>query len=220
MSIGCVLLPVCGRTPDADSHPAYLSAPLRSGRRPRSGTADRLSFRGCPVLVGERGVVGQHTPEPEQRVVEVGVEDFGVYNCQRGTDRIRIVVVAELPQQEHNAPLHLFSASGQKVEFGARSYRPRSEETSGLLLQLLAGYFHEGEVTMSYTLEDFQRDFLARHGRELIKKLPPEQRVEGLTPEQRVEGLSVEELERLLEKRRQEEAPQKAKKPARKKPKR
>src|SRR5262249_46798716 len=35
----------------------------------------------------------------------------GVYDCQWGTDTIRVVVAGELPQEAHNAPLHLFSAA-------------------------------------------------------------------------------------------------------------
>src|SRR5262249_26957093 len=39
----------------------------------------------------------------------------GVYDCLWGTDTIRIVVAGELPQEAHNAPLHLFSASPDLV---------------------------------------------------------------------------------------------------------
>src|SRR5262249_8805860 len=37
----------------------------------------------------------------------------GVHDCVRGNDRIRVVVASQLPQTENNAPLHLFSASGE-----------------------------------------------------------------------------------------------------------
>ncbi len=42
---------------------------------------------------------------PWERVQE------GVYRCRRGTDVIQVVVAGQLPRAEHNAPLHLFSAS-------------------------------------------------------------------------------------------------------------
>jgi hypothetical protein len=35
----------------------------------------------------------------------------GVYDCRRGSDRIRVLVVGQLPEAGHNAPLVLFSAS-------------------------------------------------------------------------------------------------------------
>src|SRR5262245_13101782 len=59
----------------------------------------------------------------------------GVYDCTWGTDTIRVVVAVELPRQEHNAALHLFSASAELVNFGGRAYRRRSQDTSELLRQ-------------------------------------------------------------------------------------
>src|ERR1700722_7321822 len=60
----------------------------------------------------------------------------GVYDCRWGTDVVRVVVAGELPRQEHNAPLHLFSASPDLVAFGQGAYQRRSENTSQLLRQL------------------------------------------------------------------------------------
>ncbi len=40
----------------------------------------------------------------------------GVYTCRRGTDAIRVVVASELPQEERNALLHLFSAAPEQVQ--------------------------------------------------------------------------------------------------------
>ena len=80
----------------------------------------------------------------------------GVYDCWWGTDRIRVVVVSELPQEAHNAPLHLFSAAPELVEFGSSAYQRRSEETSRLLGQLFMRLRGEG-FAMSFTMEDFNR---------------------------------------------------------------
>src|SRR5262249_33482605 len=68
----------------------------------------------------------------------------GVYRCRRGTDVIRVVVAGQLPKAEHNAMLHLFSASAERVAYGAGSYRQRSEQTSTLLDRLFEGYQREG----------------------------------------------------------------------------
>jgi hypothetical protein len=65
---------------------------------------------------------------------------------------------------------------------------------------------------MSYTMEDFRRDFAKSFlkdlppelRREALQSLPPEKRVEGLSPEQRLEGLSVAEIKKLVEKRKAE----------------
>jgi hypothetical protein len=52
---------------------------------------------------------------------------------------------------------------------------------------------------MSYTMEDFLRDYI----KEKLQKLSPEERrktLEGLTPEERLAGLTPEEIERAVQK--------------------
>ena len=105
----------------------------------------------------------------------------GVYDCRRGTDCIRVVAESQLPLSEHNAPLHLFSASPERVRFGRQHSRQRSPNTSTLILQLFKGYQEEG-VVMPYTMENFQRDYAMEHFKDLtlqeqlevLKNLPPE----------------------------------------------
>src|SRR5437868_7856550 len=68
----------------------------------------------------------------------------GVYDCRWGTDTIRVLVAGELPREAHNAPLHLFSAALNLVEFGKSAYRRRSKQTSRLLRQLFERLQGEG----------------------------------------------------------------------------
>jgi hypothetical protein len=112
----------------------------------------------------------------------------GVYDCQWGSDRIRVVVAGELPREAHNAPLHLFSASPNLVGFGSSAYRQRSEATSLLLRQLFERFQGE-ELTMSYTMEDFKRDYFKEH----FPRLTPEERREVL------ESLPADERRQLLQ---------------------
>jgi hypothetical protein len=113
----------------------------------------------------------------------------GVYRCRFGTTEIRVVVLRELPQSEHNALWYLFSAVPEQVRYGAQHYRQRSDETSTFLQKLFAGYQREG-LTMPYTIEDYRRDYAKEH----LQKLTPEERLEGLSAKERLKGLSVEEL--------------------------
>jgi hypothetical protein len=151
----------------------------------------------------------------------------GVYDCQWGTDVVRVVVAGELPRQAHNAPLHLFSASPELVGFGQSAYRRRSANTSLLLERLFERAQAEGFV-MAYTMEDFKRDYIKDHcplltpeeqrealqrlspehlrellqalpPQELLRALPPQQRVAGLAPEDRLAGLSAEQIRQYLE---------------------
>src|SRR5262249_49575612 len=60
----------------------------------------------------------------------------GVYVCRRGSDEIRVIVAADLPQNERNAMLHLFSAAPDQVKYGAEHYRLRSVRTSTIINDL------------------------------------------------------------------------------------
>jgi hypothetical protein len=135
-----------------------------------------------------------------------------VYDCRWGTDTIRVVVAGELPREPHNAPLHLFSAAPDLVEFGGGTYQRRSEQTSRLLGQLFERLRGEG-FAVSFTMEDFNRQYVQEHfarltpeerrqaleslppeeREEVLRVLPPEQRLAGLTPEQRLAGLPPEQ---------------------------
>jgi hypothetical protein len=141
-------------------------------------------------------------------VVDLVPAGLGVYRCRFGTDVIRIVVVRQLAEEPHNAPLFLFSGSPEQVLYGASHYRLRSESTSTLLYQLLASYQGEG-LPMPYTMEDFKRDFIKEHLHEFLQDLTPQQREELLR------AVPTEEIERVLEKRKAER-PSHSRKPRRK----
>ncbi|HYT92578.1 MAG TPA: hypothetical protein VEL76_27935, partial [Gemmataceae bacterium] len=138
----------------------------------------------------------------------------GVYDCRWGTDTIRVVVAGELPQEAHNAPLHLFSAAPNLVEFGRSAYQRRSERTSRLLGQLFERLQEEG-FAMTFTMEDFNREY----NKKLFLKLTPEEQEEvfqSLPPERRLAGLSAEQIQQYLA-RLSPERPAAARKPRRKK---
>jgi hypothetical protein len=123
----------------------------------------------------------------------------GVYTFRRGTDAIRVVVAVELPREEHNALLHLFSAAPDQVQYGAEHYRTQSADTSTVVNQLFAEYRVEG-LPMPYTMTDFKRDLT----RQTLQNMTAEERLaflEKLSPEERLAGLSAEQIEAYLKKR-------------------
>ncbi|HTU17591.1 MAG TPA: hypothetical protein VMG10_05960 [Gemmataceae bacterium] len=138
----------------------------------------------------------------------------GVYDCRWGTETIRVVVAGELPREPHNAPLHLFSATPELVGFGQSTYRRRSERTSYLLRQLFERFRQEG-FTMTYTMEDFMRDFVKSH----FAQLTPEEQQEALQAmplETRLAGLSPEQIQQYLDRLTAGKSPQ-PRKPRRRK---
>ncbi len=125
----------------------------------------------------------------------------GVYEVQLVTLRIRVIVVHQLPQEEHNAMLLLFSAREALLRYGQEHYRPHSQETSSLLYQLFKAYSEEPD--MPDKLKEFVRQTIdellaSLPAEELRKRLSPEERLEGLPVEERLKGLSAEEVIRAL----------------------
>jgi hypothetical protein len=102
----------------------------------------------------------------------------GVYDVRHFTGMIRLVVVHELPQEEPNALLHLFSARAELVQYGVTHYRQRSKETSTLLEQLFERYQLEAPF-MPDMLEQFAEETLGKifqkaSADDLLKRVKPE----------------------------------------------
>jgi hypothetical protein len=119
----------------------------------------------------------------------------GVYEVGHFTGTIRVIVIQELPKEEHNALLHLFSAHMDQVRYGALNDQHKSTETSSLLLQLFQRY--NLEVTNMPTGLEELKQFAEETIEELLKELPPERLVKLLTPEQLLKALSPKEREEL-----------------------
>src|SRR5436190_34504 len=80
------------------------------------------------------------------------------------TCRIRVIVANQLPQQEHNAMLHLFSTRAELLKYGASHYRIRSSQTSTLLRDLIKRSQQEGLIMpdMRQELEEYARESIDR----------------------------------------------------------
>jgi len=125
----------------------------------------------------------------------------GVYEVQFGTLRIRIIVANQLPQAEHNAMLHLFSAREELLRYGQEHYRPPSAETSTLLRDLFIAYSEEPDMSdklKEYVRESIDKLLASLSPEERLKGLPPEELRKRLSPEERLEGLSAEDLAKVL----------------------
>lgn len=142
--------------------------------------------------------------ESAQRIALTPLRD-GVYEVQGLGLRIRVIVVHQLPLNEHNAMLHLFSAREELLRYGREHYRPHSPETSTLLYELFTEYSEE--LTMSDKLKEFVRQSLDK----IFAGLPAEERLKGLPVEERLKGLSAEEIARALSPEIREELAQKLK---------
>ncbi|MCI5151367.1 MAG: hypothetical protein D3916_18625, partial [Candidatus Electrothrix sp. MAN1_4] len=107
----------------------------------------------------------------------------------RGSDNIRLIVLNEIPHAKHNAIWHLFSGIPGEVEFAARQYRGKTQEISTVLNDLFDNYNLEG-FPVSYTMKDFQKDYVRKH----LGMLSPDDRLKGLSPDEVLDSFSPDEV--------------------------
>lgn len=128
----------------------------------------------------------------------------GVYLLKSFSKEIRVVVLRELPLEEQNAMMCLFSASLEQLSYGREMHDFRSREACTVLDQLFDLY--ERETEMRVDLKAFARETYRKmyermtpdERERFFAELAPEQRLAGLAPEQRLAGLTPEEQLKAL----------------------
>ncbi len=126
----------------------------------------------------------------------------GVYDVPWGARPIRIIVLSEIPAEPHNAIWALFSASAEKVVYGAEQMRDRMEQMSTVVNKLLENYELEG-IPMSYTPEDFIREVTTKHlhelePREVLQNYAADDLLRELGPEGILRNYSPDDLLREM----------------------
>lgn len=151
------------------------------------------------------------SPASLARQVQLQPLRAGVYEARHFSGAVRIIVVHELPRQEQNAMLLLFSAKAELVQYGSEHYRPRAGDTSTFLHKLFDRYRSEG-VPVPFTREQFYREarreiwdgLTAQERLESFRRTPAEEQVgflRSLSAGQRLElinALPAEERTRLV----------------------
>ncbi|MFM9962484.1 MAG: hypothetical protein ACKV2Q_14830 [Planctomycetaceae bacterium] len=80
----------------------------------------------------------------------------GVYDVAWGTDAIRLLVLKQIPAEDRNTILNLFSADQERIVAGVSRYRADSHDSSSVLTALLKNYL--GDSDMPQTLAEMIRD--------------------------------------------------------------
>jgi len=139
-------------------------------------------------------------PQQLARLVTLERIQEGVYDLRGLGLCIRIIVAGQLPQEEHNAMLHLFSAREELLRYGQEHYRPYSKQTSTLLYELFQTY---EELEMNEKLKEFVRETTEK----IIGRLSPQERLQGLSVEELVRALPPETLAALIRQFKANEQP-------------
>ena len=101
----------------------------------------------------------QTFPKKLAKLVEFKPVKAGIYEIVAVTNKVRIIVLSEVPQEKHNAFWYLYSARANKVAFGANNYQWHTENMSRIINQLFQRYGLEG-INVPYTMEDFNREYV------------------------------------------------------------
>jgi hypothetical protein len=153
-------------------------------RKQASPSADELLPEDQFRLFG----VTSRFPEKLAKQILLEEKQSGVYDIHVGTMQIRLVAIRHLVDEPANAILKLFSVVPAQIEYACEHYRPRSDNTTGIVDALIRMYRKE-DGNMATTLEELNRKLL----KEALEKASVHDRLSGLTPEQRLEGLPAEE---------------------------
>jgi len=130
------------------------------------------------------------TREPEKLATEVAMTSLkeGVYEIPWGTQRIRLIVLSQVPKIKRNSIWQLFSGIAEKAQYGAAQYKWRRKDHSTIIRNLYNSYQAEG-IAMPYDWNDFYREFTKEN-------------LNMLRAEERLKGLRAEEIEAYLKKLR------------------
>jgi anaerobic ribonucleoside-triphosphate reductase len=136
----------------------------------------------------------------------------GVYDIECVGMNVRLIVLSKIPKSANNELWRLFSARAEVVKEAISHYQEsyRNSEYSVLMQQLYEFYLKE-KLPMTYTLEQFKKDFVISHLREIpteevLKQYSPEEVLKQYSPkevlkqyslQEFLEGLSPETLEHL-----------------------
>jgi hypothetical protein len=124
----------------------------------------------------------------------------GVYDIECVGMNVRLIVLSKIPKSANNELWRLFSAKAEVVEEAISHYQEiyLNSEHSVLMQQLYEFYLKE-KLPMTYTLEQFKKDFVISHLREIpteevLKQYSPEEVLKQYSPKEVLKQYSPEEI--------------------------
>ncbi|MGH8476874.1 MAG: hypothetical protein ACRER2_14095 [Methylococcales bacterium] len=113
----------------------------------------------------------------------------GVYELGWGAGWIRIIVLSRIAEGEHNAIWRLFSARRKAVLEARQAYQLHQLNMSTIVQQLFENYQREN-IYMSYTVLDFQKDYVRDH----LNLVSLDDRLQGLSADEVVKRFSTDDV--------------------------
>ncbi len=136
-----------------------------------------------------------HNLKKKVQIVEI---QKGVYDILLDISTIRLIVLNRIPESPENALWQLFSGKADKFVYGDKHYNWHYDKQQSVLNSLYELYQME-EISMSYTWNDFERDYTKKH----LHLLSSEERLRDIPTEERLRDIPRNELlkaKKLIEK--------------------
>jgi hypothetical protein len=129
-------------------------------------------------------------PEKLNKQEALEYKSPGVYEIKRGSRKIEILVIFEMPREKRAALWQMFNIKPDMIEYGLSEYKWKREDYRKAVLNELIEKHKEEGIQMSYTEQDFFRDVAF----DTIRYLTPEERLQGLKPEDIVRNFEADQV--------------------------
>ncbi len=127
-----------------------------------------------------------HNLNNKLKIVELKT---GVYEILLDINTIQLIVLSRIPKSPENALWQLFSGKADKFVYGNKHYKWHYDKQQSVLNSLYELYKME-KINMSYTWNDFERDYIKNH----LHLLSPEERFRDILTEDRLRDIPKNEL--------------------------
>jgi len=121
----------------------------------------------------------------------------GVYEILLDINTIRLIVLSRIPESPENALWQLFSGKAEKFVYGDKHYNWHYDKQQSVLNSLYELYKIE-EISMSYTWNDFERDYTRKHlhllsSEERLRDMPTAERLRDIPTAERLRDIPIAE---------------------------
>ena len=142
--------------------------------------------------------VSTRFPQKLSQMLALQPLSAGVYDVPWCTDRVRLIVLSEIPEGTHNAVWRLFSAKPEAVMQAHSQYQLHQSDLSTIVRQLFE-YYQQERMNMSYTVQDYQKDFVREHLNllstdEVLKRYSPDEVLKRYSPDEVLKRYSPDEV--------------------------
>ncbi|MEM1008522.1 MAG: hypothetical protein AAGJ35_05910 [Myxococcota bacterium] len=118
-----------------------------------------------------------------QQCVPMKTEQAGIYTLHWGQSAVCVVVLRQIAPQPHNAPWGFFSDQLEQIYQAAKDYTWKQPQA--MIMQQLYRYYELEEfIQMSYTYEQFEKEFkqefFLEHRKEFLQSYPIDELLQDL----------------------------------------